>query len=42
MASVEGLSQGEKVVSAPTENMQEGMKINPLEETSQQGGNAGM
>ena len=42
MASVEGLSQGEKVVSAPTENMQEGMKINPLEETSQQGGNSGM
>ena len=42
MASVEGLSQGEKVVSSPTEDMQEGMKINPSEETSQQGGNVGM
>lgn len=37
VASVEGLSQGEKVVSSPTENIKEGMKITPTEEEVQQG-----
>lgn len=35
VASVEGLSEGEKVVSAPTETMKDGMKINPIDKTQQ-------
>ncbi len=37
VASVEGLSEGEKVVSAPTENMQNGMKVTPMDSSVQQG-----
>ena len=36
VASVEGLSEGEKVVSAPTENMQNGMKVTPVDSSAQQ------
>lgn len=33
-ASVEGLNEGEKVVSAPTETMTEGTKISPIDNTT--------
>ncbi len=36
LASVEGLNEGEKVVSTPTEDMIDGMKINPLDKSQQQ------
>ena len=36
VASVEGLTEGEKVVSSPTEAMTDGMKINPVDQTAQQ------
>ncbi len=36
VASVEGLTEGEKVVSSPTEAMTDGMKINPVDQTTQQ------
>lgn len=36
VASVEGIAEGEKVVSSPTETMKDGMKINPLESMEEQ------
>lgn len=35
LASVEGLSEGEKVVSTPLETMTQGMKINPIDNSQQ-------
>ncbi len=39
VASVEGLSEGEKVVSAPTETMKDGMKINPIDKAQNEQAN---
>ena len=36
VASVEGLKEGEKVVSSPTDNLQDGMKVTPIDNNAQQ------